>query len=116
MDPENDNRTAVVETEEVIAPGHTYTSVSDRVTDMVLTWPIGIRWAAGLALALGLLFVLESGARRRIYDRRWGVGNQHPGRLGLRHHEFCVVDRNRTRGHPDLRFFAADAAAMAHVD
>src|SRR5215469_8318378 len=60
MDPADVNiTTAVVETEEVIAPGHTYTSVSDRVSDMVLTWPIGIRWAAGLALALGLLLVLK---------------------------------------------------------
>jgi Ni/Fe-hydrogenase subunit HybB-like protein len=59
MDPELNNSTAVIETEEVIGPGHTYTSVSDRVTDIVLTWPIGLRWAAGLALALGLLFLLN---------------------------------------------------------
>src|SRR5580692_11666280 len=59
MDPETNNLTAVVETEEVIAPGQTYASVTDRVTDIILTWPIGIRWAAGLALALGLLFLLN---------------------------------------------------------
>jgi Ni/Fe-hydrogenase subunit HybB-like protein len=60
MDPaENNNLTTVVETEEVIAPGHTYRSVSDRVSDIVLEWPIGIRWAAGLALALGLLLMLN---------------------------------------------------------
>jgi len=60
MDPvETDNRAAVVEIEEVLAPGHTYRSVSDRVSDMVLTWPVGYRWAAGLALALGLLFTLH---------------------------------------------------------
>ena len=59
MDRETNNLTAVVETEEVIAPGQTYSSVSDRVTDIVLTWPIGIRWAAGLLLALSLLFVLN---------------------------------------------------------
>jgi Ni/Fe-hydrogenase subunit HybB-like protein len=60
MDPaETHNLTAVVETEEVIAPGHTYRSVSDRVSDIVLEWPIGIRWAAGLALALGLLLLLN---------------------------------------------------------
>jgi Ni/Fe-hydrogenase subunit HybB-like protein len=60
MDPtELNTATAVVETEDVIAPGHTYTSVSDRVSDMVLTWPIGLRWAAGLGLALTLLLVLN---------------------------------------------------------
>jgi molybdopterin-containing oxidoreductase family membrane subunit len=60
MDPaETNNLTTVVETQEVIAPGHTYRSVSDRVSDMVLEWPIGIRWAAGLALALGLLLLLN---------------------------------------------------------
>jgi Ni/Fe-hydrogenase subunit HybB-like protein len=60
MDPaETNNLTAVVETEEVIAPGHSYRSVSDRVSDIVLVWPVGIRWAAGLALALGLLLLLN---------------------------------------------------------
>jgi Ni/Fe-hydrogenase subunit HybB-like protein len=60
MDPaETNNLTTVVETEEVIAPGHTYRSVSDRVSDIVLEWPVGIRWAAGLALALGLLLLLN---------------------------------------------------------
>jgi len=62
MDPaENDKltSTAVIETEEVLAPGHTYRSVSDRISDMVLTWPIGYKWAAGLAIALGLLFTLH---------------------------------------------------------
>jgi len=60
MDPvETNNLTAVVETEEVLAPGQTYLSVSDHISDMVLEWPIGYRWAAGLLLALGLLFMLN---------------------------------------------------------
>ncbi|HEV2425806.1 MAG TPA: NrfD/PsrC family molybdoenzyme membrane anchor subunit [Terriglobia bacterium] len=59
---ENDDNltsTAVVETEEVLAPGHTYRSVSDRISDMVLTWPVGYKWAAGLALAVAMLIVLH---------------------------------------------------------
>lgn len=62
MDPADNEKltsTAVMETEEVLAPGHTYRSVSDRISDMVLTWPVGYKWAAGLAIALGLLFTLH---------------------------------------------------------
>ena len=60
MDPvDTPNLTAAVETDEVIAPGHTYRSVSDRISDMVLEWPIGIRWAGGLLIALGLLFMFH---------------------------------------------------------
>ncbi len=60
MDPaETNNLTTVVETEDVLAPGHTYRSVSDKVSDIVLQWPVGMKWAGGLLIALILLFIFH---------------------------------------------------------
>ena len=41
------------------------------------------------------------------------LGQQHPDRLGLRHHQLCLVDRHRARGHADLSHFAPPAAIVA---
>jgi len=60
MDPaETNNLTTVVETDEVITSGHTYRSVSDRISDIVLEWPVGMKWAGGLFVALTLLFIFH---------------------------------------------------------
>ena len=44
------------------------------------------------------------------------VGQQHPGRLGVRHHQLRLVDRHRPRRDADLRDPAAVPAEVAHVD
>ena len=44
------------------------------------------------------------------------LGHQHPGRLGLRHHQLRLVDRHRPRRHADLGDPAAAAADVADVD
>ena len=43
------------------------------------------------------------------------LGQQHPGRLGLRHHQLRLVDRDRPCRHADLGDPAAAEAAVAHV-
>ena len=47
---------------------------------------------------------------------RRDLGRQRPGRLGLRHHQLRLVDRDRPRRHADLGDPAAAAAAVAHLD
>jgi Ni/Fe-hydrogenase subunit HybB-like protein len=42
----------------VIAPGHTYESVTEKISDVVLTRPTGLGWLAGFALAFSLLMML----------------------------------------------------------
>ena len=42
----------------VLAPGHTYESVTEKISDVVLTRPIGIGWLAGFAVAFSLLMML----------------------------------------------------------
>jgi Ni/Fe-hydrogenase subunit HybB-like protein len=42
----------------VIAPGHTYESVTEKISGVVLTRPTGLGWLAGFALAFSLLMML----------------------------------------------------------
>src|SRR5271170_1786762 len=42
----------------VLAPGHTYETVTEKISGVVLTRPIGLGWVAGFALAFSLLMVL----------------------------------------------------------
>ena len=42
----------------VIEPGHTYLSVTDKISSIVLTRPTSLGWLAGFALAFSLVMVL----------------------------------------------------------
>jgi Ni/Fe-hydrogenase subunit HybB-like protein len=42
----------------VLAPGHTYASVTDKIASVVLTRPLGLGWLAGFALAFTIVNVL----------------------------------------------------------
>src|SRR4051794_5369675 len=42
----------------VIAAGHTYTTVTDKISQIVLTRPLGKRWLAGMMITSLLVMVL----------------------------------------------------------
>src|SRR5579864_8749651 len=42
----------------VIGPGHTYASVTDKISAIVLTRPTSLGWFAGFAIAFSLLGVM----------------------------------------------------------
>jgi Ni/Fe-hydrogenase subunit HybB-like protein len=42
----------------VLAPGHTYETVTEKISGVVLTRPIGLGWVAGFALAFSVLMML----------------------------------------------------------
>jgi Ni/Fe-hydrogenase subunit HybB-like protein len=44
--------------EPVLAPGHTYESVTEKISAVVLTRPLGLGWLAGFALVFSLLMML----------------------------------------------------------
>ena len=46
----------------VLGPGHTYTSVTDRISDIVLKLPYNLTWFAGLSIALGFASFLAATA------------------------------------------------------
>jgi Ni/Fe-hydrogenase subunit HybB-like protein len=49
---------ALLDEPPVLAPGQTFDSVTDTITDIVLKRPIGLGWLAGLAVGMGLLGLL----------------------------------------------------------
>ena len=49
-------------------------------------------------------------------DRHRRLGQQHSGRLGLRHHQLRLVDRHRACGHTNFGDPFALASIMAHFD
>src|SRR6202163_4445236 len=42
-----------------LEPGHTYASVTDKISSVVLTRPLGIGWIAGFALTFSIVMVLN---------------------------------------------------------
>jgi len=46
------------EAEPWLEPGHTYASVTDKISSVVLTRPLGIGWLAGFALTFSIVMVL----------------------------------------------------------
>src|SRR5580700_9310879 len=46
------------EPEPVLEPGHTYASVTDKISSIVLTRPLGIGWLAGFTLAFSIVMML----------------------------------------------------------
>jgi Ni/Fe-hydrogenase subunit HybB-like protein len=53
-----ENNVALLDEPPVLAPGQTFDSVTDTITDAVLKRPIGLGWLAGLAVGMGLLGLL----------------------------------------------------------
>ena len=47
------------ELEPWLEPGHTYASVTDKISSVVLTRPLGIGWLAGFALTFSIVMILN---------------------------------------------------------
>ena len=100
----------------VIAPGHTFGTVTDKISSIVLTRKTPIGWYVGFGIAL----LLHRPAARLAHlpgdQGHRHLGQQHPGRLGVRHHQLRLVDRHRPRRHADLGDSAAAEADVADLD
>jgi Ni/Fe-hydrogenase subunit HybB-like protein len=55
----NQNLPAGHEPEPWLEPGHTYASVTDKISSVVLTRPLGIGWLLGFAFLFGIVMVLN---------------------------------------------------------
>src|SRR5260370_35579933 len=42
----------------VLGPGHTFTSVTDKISSIVLTRPTSLGWVAGFAISFSLVMIL----------------------------------------------------------
>ena len=97
----------------VIEPGHTFGTVTEKISAIVLTRPASNGWFLGFGIAfmltmmmlfaIGYLFLKGIGI--------WGV--HHPHRMGLCHRQLRLVDRHRPRRHPDLRHPLITAPVVA---
>jgi Ni/Fe-hydrogenase subunit HybB-like protein len=54
----SDNSPEIRHLDPVLGPGHTYTSVTEKISSVVLTRPLGLGWLAGFMLAFSVVMVL----------------------------------------------------------
>jgi Ni/Fe-hydrogenase subunit HybB-like protein len=52
------NSHPLYEPDPVLEPGHTYASVTDKISSIVLTRPLGLGWLAGFTLAFSIVMLL----------------------------------------------------------
>ena len=104
------------EAEPWLEPGHTYASVTDKISSAVLTRPLGIGWLAGFALTFSVVMMLFVAIAWLIIKGVgiWGINI--PDRMGLRDREFRVVDRYRPRRDADFGDFVSAESEVADID
>jgi hypothetical protein len=86
----------------VIAPGHSFSTVTDKISAIVLTRSTGLGWWFGFGIAFLLVNVLLISLTYLIAEGTgiWGVNV--PVGWGLRDHQLRLVDRHRPRRHAHL--------------
>ncbi len=67
----------------VLRPTHTYASVTERISAIVFgRTPLG--WYVALGVAMLFVGVLTYTILLPDLSGRWDLGDQHPGRMGIR--------------------------------
>ena len=97
----------------ILPPDQSYADVTDQLAGIPLHFPSRRRWLIALffsSLLLGLLFVVRD---RVVHPRRRHLGSQHPGQLGFRDPQLCLVARHRPCRHADLRAVAFARTRLA---
>ena len=102
----------------VIAPGHTYATVTDKISAIVAHAAHADRLAgaSGSPSAFAADAAPDVAVTLAVRHGRRHLGHQHPRRLGLRHRQLRLVDRDRPRRHAHLGDPAAAAPGVAHLD
>ncbi len=98
-DPESASTRA---TAPILGPGHTYASVTDKISAIVLVRPYNWRWFLGFGIGFLLTMMLLLAVDRAALSRRRHLGDRRPGHVGIRDRQFRLVDRDRPRGNLDL--------------
>ena len=94
----------------VIAPGHTFGSVTDKISSIVLARKTPLGWWFGFLIAFCCHERAVRVDRLPVRERHRHLGREHPGRLGIRDRQLRLVDRHRPRRHADFRDSAASAS------
>ena len=85
-----------------LAPGHTYASVTKKISALVLVRPYNWRWLLGMAVGFVLTMMLFVAVTYLLLMRGWHLGHQCPGDVGLRDRQLRLVDRHRPCGNFDF--------------
>ena len=94
---------AVSRGSDVLAAGHDYTTVTDKITSVVLKRKFR-PGRGGLALRSPCCWSCShDGGFLSLSPRRRDMGHRHSRRLGIRHRQLRLVDRHRTCRHVHQR-------------
>ena len=113
LDPMIDPRTGEYA---VIAPGHNFKSVTQKIAGIVLTSNTPLGWFFGLTVGAGVATRRAGRHHLAVPEGRRHLGRHDSGRLGLRDHQLRLVDRYRPRRYADLGNSAAVQADVAQLD
>jgi hypothetical protein len=80
----------------------TLRSITDKISAIVLTRRTPIGWFVGFIGARSWADAARLSVGYLLFKGRRHLGQQRPGRLGVRHHQLRLVDRHRPRRHADL--------------
>ena len=94
----------------VIEPGHTFESVTSKISSIVLTQVPAARVDRHDGDRVPVPEHAHRVGRLPVPQGHRHLGQQHSGRLGVRHHQLRLVDRHRPRRHADLGDSAAPAS------
>ena len=100
----------------VLEGSHSYKTITEKITSIVLTEAPARRLDRH---DRDRLRVRQHPGRVGLVPAAQGhrhLGQQHSGRLGLRHHQLRLVDRHRPRRDADFGDPAAAPAGLAHLD
>ena len=86
----------------VLEPGHTFASITEKISSIVLTKKTPLGWFIGFAIAFLAAHGTAFYNRNAAICRCWDLGHQRSGWLGFRHHQFRLVDRHRSRWNINL--------------
>ena len=100
----------------VLAPGHTYASVTDKISAITLSQGTPRGWLLGFGLAFLLVMVFLGAVTYLLAGGHWHLGDQYSGGLGFCHHQLCLVDWHWPCWHADFGHSLAHAPAVAHLD
>ena len=97
----------------VIAPGHTFATVTDKISSIVLTRRTPLFWFVPFLIG-SLLLMVFLGAVGYLFVRGVGIwGIRVPVMWGWAHYQLRMVDWNWTRRHADLRHSALASPVLA---
>ena len=100
----------------ILGPEHTYASVTDKISAIVLVRPTTGAGFSGMTIGFGLDDGLARVDHRPLVEWRGHLGDRRAGDVGLRDRQLRLVDRHRPCRHFDLGDSALAQARLADLD